>query len=71
MNSDFAEEVIRQKKIVEEGARKADLKAKKEIIEMLIEAEVEEILPQRYAKKREGKTNNPYLPKLWIEESQS
>ena len=55
MNSNFADEVIRQKKIVEEGARKAALKAKKEIIEMLIEAEVEEILPQRYAKKREGK----------------
>jgi hypothetical protein len=50
MNSNFAEEVIRQKKIVEEGARKAALKAKK-----LIEAEVEEILPQRYAKKRESK----------------
>jgi len=55
MNSNFAEEVIIQTKIVKEGARKAAIKAKKEIIEMLMEAEVEKILPQRYAKKREGK----------------
>ena len=34
MNSNFGEEVIRQKKIVEEGARKAALQAKKEIIEI-------------------------------------
>jgi lambda repressor-like predicted transcriptional regulator len=62
MNNDFADEVIRQKKIVEEGAWKAALKAKKEIIEMLIEAEIEEILPQRYAKKREGNQTTLICP---------
>jgi len=66
MNNDFADEVIRQKKIVEEGARKAALKAKKEIIEMLIEAEIEEILPQRYAKKREGKQTTLICPNCGV-----
>jgi hypothetical protein len=51
MNNNFAEEKIRQNKIVEEGARKAALQAKREIIEMLIESEGEEILPQDMPKR--------------------
>jgi hypothetical protein len=61
MNSNFADEVIRQKKIVEEGARKAALKAK---------AEIEESLPQRYARKREGKQTTLICPHCGSEESQ-
>jgi len=38
------------------------LQAKKGIIEMLIEAKIEEILPQRYAKKREGKQTTLICP---------
>ena len=62
MEKNSAEEVRRQIKMVNESARKAALQAKKEIIEMLIEAEVEEILPQRYAKKREGKETTLICP---------
>jgi transposase len=42
------------------------LQAKKEIIERLIEAEVEEILPQRYAKKREGKETPLICPNCGV-----
>jgi len=49
MNNNFSEE-----------AKKKVLQAKKEIIERLIEAEVEEILPQRYAKKK-GEKETPLI----------
>jgi transposase-like protein len=49
-----------------EEARKKALQAKKEIIERLIEAEVEEILPQRYAKKREGKETPLICPNCGV-----
>jgi hypothetical protein len=61
MNSDFADEVIRQNKIVEEGARKAALKAKRNYRDAN-RGRVEEILPQRYAKKREGKQTTFICP---------
>jgi transposase-like protein len=54
MNNNFSEEA---KKV---------LQAKKEIIERLIEAEVEEILPQRYAKKREIKETPLICPNCGV-----
>jgi hypothetical protein len=51
-----------------EEAKKV-LQAKKKIIERLVEAEVEEILPQRYAKKREGKETPLICPNCGVRKS--